>query len=238
MSTNFITCPSCGSGMPAANRFCPNCGHLNEAATASSGGQAQTGNPSSSGTPTTNIGRVAGAEVPESQNTRYFPQAQNEPAPWQPGEYGSQAGAPAANYSQQAGWVDPYNSQSSQPSQQAVQTYGTTTPAGMGYQYQSQVGVAGVARRDPTIALVLELIGYILFLGIGHIYAGRITRGVMLMVGYWAYWGIAAALAITVVGVPIACLMALVHPFAPIISAIWARNDVVRDNASTSYMPY
>src|SRR5436309_674167 len=34
MSTEMITCPSCGNQMPANAGFCPNCGHANASATA------------------------------------------------------------------------------------------------------------------------------------------------------------------------------------------------------------
>ena len=35
------------------------------------------------------------------------------------------------------------------------------------------------------MGLLLELLGYVGFLGIGHIWAGKTTRGVALLIGYW-----------------------------------------------------
>jgi hypothetical protein len=83
--------------------------------------------------------------------------------------------------------------------------------------------------RDPTIALLLELIGYLGFLGIGHMYAGRMGRGLTLLIVWWLYWGIAGFLAITLLGIPIACVMALIWPVVPLISGVWIRNDLLRE---------
>src|SRR5437868_13316239 len=81
----------------------------------------------------------------------------------------------------------PDYSQNPLPTQtQALGSY--TPPALQGGQYQSQMAVAGVTQRDPTVALLLELIGYVWFLGIGHMYGGRMVRGIVLLVGWWAYW--------------------------------------------------
>jgi hypothetical protein len=111
----------------------------------------------------------------------------------------------------------------------AYQQY-SPPPQPQGYQYQSQIGVAGTPPRDPTIALLLELIGYVGLLGIGHIYAGRLTRGIGLMIGWICYWAIVAFMFVIVVGVPIGCLMVIAWPFVPILSGLWIRNDVQRDN--------
>jgi TM2 domain-containing membrane protein YozV len=104
-------------------------------------------------------------------------------------------------------------------------------PPQYNYQYQQQVGVAGVPQRDPTVALLLELLGYIWFLGIGHIYGGRIARGVWLLIGYWLYWGIVAFLFLTLVLAPIGCVMAIIWPVVPILSGLWIKRDLERDNA-------
>ena len=106
-------------------------------------------------------------------------------------------------------------------------------PGPANYQYQAQVGVAGVPRRDPTIAFLLELLGYVGFLGIGHMYAGHIGRGLVLM-GTWAiYWGIVLIMFVSLIGIPLAILMALSWPVVPVISGFWARGTVERANYMT-----
>jgi hypothetical protein len=87
--------------------------------------------------------------------------------------------------------------------------------------------------RDPMVAFLLELIGYIWVLGIGHMYAGRIGRGVALLLGWWAYWGIAAVLFFTVIFIPITCVMAILWPVVPILSGFWIKRDLDRERAGT-----
>lgn len=57
-------------------------------------------------------------------------------------------------------------------------------------------------------------------------YGGRIGRGIALLIGWWAYWGIVLVLLITVVLSPLACLMAILWPVVPIISGFWIKNDL------------
>jgi hypothetical protein len=87
--------------------------------------------------------------------------------------------------------------------------------------------------REPLVALLLELIGYIpsLPLGIGHMYAGRIGRGVALMLAWWVYGGTALFLLFTIVGAPIACLMFLLWPVIPLISGFWIKRDLDMERA-------
>jgi hypothetical protein len=113
-----------------------------------------------------------------------------------------------------------------------TQALGSYTPPALQYQYQSQVGVAGITQRDATVALLLELIGYVGILGIGHMYGGRLARGIILMLGWWFYWGIVIVLAITVVFAPVACFMAILWPVVPILSGFWIRNDILRDQGT------
>ena len=47
--------------------------------------------------------------------------------------------------------------------------------------------------KDPAVGLLLELLGYIGFLGIGHIWAGKTSRGVALLIGYWVYFALSAS---------------------------------------------
>lgn len=56
--------------------------------------------------------------------------------------------------------------------------------------------------RDPMVALLLELLGgFFGFLGIGWIYAGRTTLGVIVFAGYWVLdWVIGLTLAVVTFG--------------------------------------
>ena len=64
------------------------------------------------------------------------------------------------------------------------------------------MGPIGMARRDPLVALLLEVIGGVFgFLGLGWIYAGRPVLGIALLVGYWVLdWVIGLALSIVTLG--------------------------------------
>ena len=57
--------------------------------------------------------------------------------------------------------------------------------------------------RDPFVALMLEVVGGFLgFLGIGWIYAGRPVMGISLLIGYWLLdWILGVTLSIVTLGV-------------------------------------
>ncbi len=59
-----------------------------------------------------------------------------------------------------------------------------------------------MSRKDPFVALVLEIIGGFLGLpGIGWIYAGQVGWGLLFMVGYWILdWALGVLLAILTLG--------------------------------------
>jgi len=130
---------------------------------------------------------------------------------------------PGSQYGSQAQSLPQYGASAQPP----VQAYSNAPQNPINYQYQPQAGVAGTPQRDPTIALLLELLGYIGFLGIGHIYAGRTTRGVLLMLGWWCYWAVTAVLMIVLVGF----CFALLGLAGPIASGLWIRSDLEKENA-------
>jgi hypothetical protein len=80
--------------------------------------------------------------------------------------------------------------------------------------------------KDSTVALLLELIGYAGVLGIGHIYAGRTTRGIALLVGWLFYAVIIGILFITVIFIPLACIMFVAWPIVPILSGFWIKREL------------
>jgi TM2 domain-containing membrane protein YozV len=86
---------------------------------------------------------------------------------------------------------------------------------------------APTQRKDSTVALLLELIGYAGFLGIGHIYAGRTSRGIALLVGGFIYLIASAVLTIVLVGI----CMFVAWLAVPILSGLWIKNDLDKTNA-------
>lgn len=79
--------------------------------------------------------------------------------------------------------------------------------------------------KDPSTAMILELLlGFFGFLGIGHLYAGRTTTGIVLLLGWWAFLFVEAILMVIVVGF---CLLPL-NLIVPIASGIWLKNEMTR----------
>lgn len=98
-------------------------------------------------------------------------------------------------------------------------------------QYGQPVGVRPY--RDPNIAFLLELLGYFGFLGFGHIYAGNIIGGILLLLFGWGIAGflfaVGAFLSIFTLGLGL-CLIVPVFLALPIISGFFARGIAVRNN--------
>lgn len=70
---------------------------------------------------------------------------------------------------------------------------------------------------------MLELLpGLFGFLGIGHMYVGEVIRGVLLLVGYWAFISFEL---LTLLGVIGWCLTPL-NLLIPIGSAFWLKRDL------------
>ncbi len=236
MSTQMQTCALCGGQVPVGSRFCQNCGHAmtEESSTA----RVESITPPQ-GSPTVNVGQQytpGNTQYPPQAPTQSWQPAQQAEAPRQP-QYAPPptepfAPPPANLYGQQP---PTYQQTALQPSEQAYtpQPYSNAplNPApGQGF---SLGGVSAGLGREPLVALLLELIGYIpsLPLGIGHMYAGRIGRGVALMLAWWVYGGTALFLLFTIVGAPIACLMFLLWPVIPLISGFWIKRDLDMERA-------
>ena len=222
MSSEMLICTSCGNRMPANVRFCPECGHINAAHVAS----GQTEPVSSerditvSGTPTVDIGSPGVYTPPPPVYSDYPMQPQGQPQ--EQGGY-----APPSQYGQTQSFQ-----QGALPPQSPGPGYGNYSPAPMNYQYRPQVGVGGTPPRDSAIALLLELIGYAGFLGIGHIYAGRTGRGIALMIAWWFYGFVAIILMVTIILTIFGCLMLLAVPVVPLLSGLWVKHDLDREQAT------
>ncbi|MBA2363462.1 MAG: zinc-ribbon domain-containing protein [Chloroflexia bacterium] len=79
------------------------------------------------------------------------------------------------------------------------------------------------AAKDPTTAFIVELIAGIFgFLGIGHIYAEQTTRGVVLLVCWWAFLVVEIFLMFIIVGF---CLTPL-NLLVPLGSAFWLKREM------------
>jgi hypothetical protein len=100
--------------------------------------------------------------------------------------------------------------------------------------------------KDPNTGMVAELLpGLFLFLGIGHIWAGQVALGILLMFGYWFVLAMLLFLTIISFGL-LLCFFPfylVVWPGVPIISAIVLQRRLQRERqqlvvASTSPHPY
>jgi hypothetical protein len=235
-----VKCEQCGSNIPRSTRFCPECGHSNPAASDTSRSEVASSGystpevpstPPYAGAPTVNISNTqAPLSSSQAQTTRYTPNAQPSYPPPPPSAPGY---APTQNFSQ-APTVYP----GAQPPTQAFSNYSQNP---LGYQYQSQIGVAGVTPRDSTVALLLELIGYLGFLGIGHIYAGRTNRGIGLLIGWILYNILLVTLILPAVALGsvftcgLGCLLfipiILFYLGAPVGSGLWIKNELDKERA-------
>lgn len=95
---------------------------------------------------------------------------------------------------------------------------------------QSLAGVPLSSRvkqpKDSGLAFLIELIpGLFGFLGIGHMYAGQVTRGVLLLIGYWAFISFEILAMLGLVGW---CLTPL-NVLIPIGSAFWLKREMDRE---------
>jgi hypothetical protein len=90
------------------------------------------------------------------------------------------------------------------------------------------------ALPNPDTARALEAFGFVGFLGLGHMYGGRSTRGTLLMVLWWiglALWVAPVLLHITLLGV----MWALVLTSAVTsLSGRWIKNDLQGDTTRNS----
>jgi hypothetical protein len=108
----------------------------------------------------------------------------------------------------------------------------TSRPLGPG-RSPTPFGSAPLARPDPNLAFVLELLpGLFGFLGIGHMVCGSVGRGLALLVGWWVFLGI-SGLGVFVLGALTLgvgwCLfpiLLLVYLLGPALSALWVKREL------------
>jgi len=93
------------------------------------------------------------------------------------------------------------------------------------------------APKDPNTALLLELLGFFGFLGIGNMWAGKVGKGILLLIGYWVFAvfvvvGPLLTMVADTSGITALCLMcglALVYLATPIVSGVLLRNQLRRE---------
>jgi hypothetical protein len=115
-----------------------------------------------------------------------------------------------------------------QPYQQPVQgTYyaGGANAALGGYAANPPV-------KDPNIAMLIEIVlGIFGFLGVGHILAGRVVPGIVMLVSWWVAialgWIVGVVIAVLTLGLGL-CLAPIFWLGVPIASGIWLRNEMLK----------
>ena len=92
-----------------------------------------------------------------------------------------------------------------------------------------QTTTAAKPLPDPSTAFVLELLlGLFGFLGIGWVYSGRTTLGIVMLIGWWVIviGGLGGSLATGFLG---CCVWLPIHVVAPIVSALLIRNELEKN---------
>ena len=86
---------------------------------------------------------------------------------------------------------------------------------------------------DPTVAFLLEfLLGFFIhWFGWGHIYNGRIGKGLLIMLTYWAIQAVNVVLAFVVVGFVTGAITWVLYL---IFSSISAKNDCAAGAVATT----
>jgi hypothetical protein len=96
------------------------------------------------------------------------------------------------------------------------------------YRQRRQEPPAGVAAGRARTSFLLELLGYVGLLGLGHIYAGNRARGMALLLGWWLCTMVSLFWTTFVVNMPFSCgnCYFLLYPFVPILSGLWIRSEL------------
>lgn len=111
----------------------------------------------------------------------------------------------------------------------------------MSYSPQEQQSVYVTKQISPetegaaSIALWLEILfGIFGLLGIGHVYTGQMALGIVVMVAWWLYIGVATTISVVTFGLG-ACLFVPLHFAIPIISGIQARTYMKQRGGTGSW---
>jgi hypothetical protein len=115
-----------------------------------------------------------------------------------------------------------------QPYQQPVQ--GTYYAGGASSGLSSYA--ANPPIKDANLAMLIEIVlGIFGFLGVGHILAGRVVPGIVLLVSWWIAialgWTVGVLIAVLTLGLGF-CLAPIFWLGVPIASGIWLRNEMLK----------
>ncbi len=249
MSIEQVTCPSCGNPVLATSRFCPECGY-NLASYTQATGQLPSLSP---GTPTLELGSLSDAQRAQFYESLQSPPPQQQPevaGPMraiEPPEYQTPLhGGSLVPLSQDEVAIPPppiySDSRMLQPTEfqpaGPIQTYPTFSQPPISYgSYQVQVDNA--PPKNPIMGFLLELLGLVGLLGIGHMYSGHVPRGITLMLGWFVY-GLVLLLVVFPANLVLSfctlgTVQCLIYPFialfllVPILSGYWAHNELEAD---------
>jgi TM2 domain-containing membrane protein YozV len=132
------------------------------------------------------------------------------------------------------------NQQSQQqppPGQQPYYSYGQQPPYGYGQPY-------AVTAKDPNTAFIIEMIaGFFGFLGVGYMYAGRTSDGLLRLIGWWVFlavaWLVSAILTIIIVGFCLMLVLVIAQFGVPIYSGLSLKKEMEMQMRPPGYMgPY
>ncbi|HKP53921.1 MAG TPA: zinc-ribbon domain-containing protein [Chloroflexia bacterium] len=256
MSMEPVTCPSCGNQVPSTSRFCPECGY-NLTSYAQATGQLPG---LSAGTPTLDLGslteeqrsQLAAASQPSSTQQPTPPDQSVQggagtPVPGQSTSQGQSHGGSLVPVTHDELALPPpplyRDSQMLQPSEfqpaGPVQSYPTFSQPSTTYgSYQVQLDDDAPA-KNPIMGFLLELLGLVGFLGVGHMYSGHVPRGISLMLLWFVYGLVVLFVVIPANLVVTFCTLGTVqcfmYPFiaifiiVPLLSGFWAHNELEAD---------
>ena len=89
--------------------------------------------------------------------------------------------------------------------------------------------------KDPNVGLLLELIGFLGFQGIGWLWAGETAIGLGLLIGWFVFLAVEVVLMFVLIGF---CLLPL-NLIVPIVSGVILMNRLkARQAAAASWPPY
>lgn len=91
----------------------------------------------------------------------------------------------------------------------------------------------GQPAKDPTVGLLLELIGFFGFLGIGWIWSGETAIGIAILIGWFVFLGVEVLLSIILIGL---CLIPL-NFIVPIVSGVILMNRMKARQAAMANWP-
>jgi len=92
----------------------------------------------------------------------------------------------------------------------------------------------GQPQKDPSVGLLLELLGFLGFLGIGWLWAGETAIGIVLLVGWFVFLGVEFLLFFIAIGF---CLTPL-NLIVPIASGIILMNRLKKKQLVTGWPTY